>query len=909
MKAYLIQIDAWSGSTAVPVRLASHDDDRLCHLDGQVWLPSIATLPTLRYDFFDGAFDAGSITSPTGSFTAAIGAIPNLPALALHDARVRIWRGELGEAWGTFTLIFDGRVKEQPSVADGVATFNMGTDDSWLDQPLLSTYAGTGGSEGSTDLQGQVKPLALGAPRFAPAVLVDAVDNIYQISAYGAINAVPLAFDRLTRFGATQANYASFATLKAATVTRGRWATSLAGGYVKLGAPADGMLSFHVEGDSVGGWSRLPGAIIARIAAIAGGTAKVAAGDITALNAARPWNLSLMVTAQTTARDLIQRIATSVNAVAYVDWLGMLRVAPIGIGAATLTMAADGTALPPVASVEQVAIAAPFWRLSQGAVPTWQVHSPGDIAYNLNAPLGEYQTGTVYRQGDVVSLSNGSQWLFIGATPVAGSAPATGNANWQQIAGPIVPVANDGTSLEQLLGDLQGTVDAKRTVFVRQTAPTAAESAENDWWNQVDSSGKLIATYVRVAGTGRLAIGSSTIMLGGNYVTLAWAPVEDQRIGAALDAATAASNLADSKAVVFTMFSSSDPVPTATDVGDVLVRAYMTPVQMDYWTGLAWVAAATVGATAEQLTALANALLAAENAQATADGKIDTFYQTTPPAGAKIGDLWFDTDAGNKLYRHDGSDWVAAQDAAIGDAISAAAGAQATADGKVRTFVGEGTPTATGTGDLWYRASDKTMRRWNGSSWAVASPSNVADGATVGAPSGTNVGSTPATTVESGANAGGNAANPNGTIKDDKVSTPSIASESVTKSYYAVLAATTSSLPVSAETGILSLSVAGVAAGEVLRLSGILRLLCPDDLEGELIIRYNVNGGAWSEVTNDGYKFDSDGGAATRMAVPISRSFVAPATGTYLFALIFYNRKSGTNAAAGTNFDVMRQRR
>ena len=80
MKAYLIQIDAWSGSTAVPVRLASHDDDRLCHLDGQVWLPSIATLPTLRYDFFDGAFDAGSITSPTGSFTAAIGAIPNLPA-------------------------------------------------------------------------------------------------------------------------------------------------------------------------------------------------------------------------------------------------------------------------------------------------------------------------------------------------------------------------------------------------------------------------------------------------------------------------------------------------------------------------------------------------------------------------------------------------------------------------------------------------------------------------------------------------------------------------------------------------------------------------------------------------------------------------------------------------------------
>ena len=112
-----------------------------------------------------------------------------------------------------------------------------------------------------------------------------------------------------------------------------------------------------------------------------------------------------------------------------------------------------------------------------------------------------------------------------------------------------------------------------------------------------------------------------------------------------------------------------------------------------------------------------------------------------------------------------------------------------------------------------------------------------------------------------------------------------------------------------AETSILSLSVAGVTAGEVLRLSGILRLLCPDDLEGELIVRYTVNGGTINEVTNDGYKFDSDGGAATRMAVPISRSFVAPSAGTYLFYLIYYNRKSGTNAAAGTNIDVMRQRR
>lgn len=454
MKAYLIQIDGWSGSTATPVYLASHDDDRLCHLNGQQWWPAIATLPTLRYDFFDGAFDAGSITSPTGSFTAAIGAIPNLPALALHDARIRIWRGELGDAWGAFTLLFDGRVKEQPAISDGIASFSIGTDDSWLDQPLLSTYAGTGGAEGSTDLQGQVKPLALGAPRFAPAVLVDAVDNIYQLSAYGAINGVPMAFDRLTRFGAAESNQASFAALKAAAVTRGRWATSLAGGYVKLGAPADGLLTFHVEGDAVGGWSRLPGALIARIAAIAGGTAKVASADITALNSARPWNLSLMVTAQTTARELIQRIAASVNAVAYVDWLGMLRVAPIGIGTASMTMAADGSALPPVASVEQVAIGTPYWKVAQGAVVTWQVHSLSDIAFTapLN-PRGPYDHAETYREGDMVTLANGSQWLFVGSNPASASSPSDSNPNWFRLSENITAdniTYVDGTPMEDL---------------------------------------------------------------------------------------------------------------------------------------------------------------------------------------------------------------------------------------------------------------------------------------------------------------------------------------------------------------------------------------------------------------------------------------------------------------------------
>ena len=111
------------------------------------------------------------------------------------------------------------------------------------------------------------------------------------------------------------------------------------------------------------------------------------------------------------------------------------------------------------------------------------------------------------------------------------------------------------------------------------------------------------------------------------------------------------------------------------------------------WSGTGWFDVATVGATAEQLAQLAAALSAAENAQATADGKIRSFYQATAPTTFSEGDFWTDTDDSNKLYRASADlsasgGWAAIRDSGISDAILAAAGAQSTADGKITTFVG-----------------------------------------------------------------------------------------------------------------------------------------------------------------------------------------------------------------------------
>ncbi|WP_143287111.1 phage tail spike protein, partial [Caenibacillus caldisaponilyticus] len=138
----------------------------------------------------------------------------------------------------------------------------------------------------------------------------------------------------------------------------------------------------------------------------------------------------------------------------------------------------------------------------------------------------------------------------------------------------------------------------------------------------------------------------------------------------------------------------------------------------------------------------AQALQDAAKAQATADGKITSFYQPDPPETASEGDLWFDTNDGNKPYIWQNGGWQPAQDNGIAEALNRANDAQATADKKVQTFFSDTAPTAEGVGDLWYNPASGTLFRWDGSGWLVVSDvtgmNTAADTAAVnGRPAGT----------------------------------------------------------------------------------------------------------------------------------------------------------------------------
>jgi hypothetical protein len=228
-----------------------------------------------------------------------------------------------------------------------------------------------------------------------------------------------------------------------------------------------------------------------------------------------------------------------------------------------------------------------------------------------------------------------------------------------------------------LAGDAQSTADLKIRTFAQTTAPVNMLPEDiGDLWVDTDDSNKLY----RWSGS-------------------TWISIRDTSLDGSV------SSLLSAIAVKTTTFYQAAQ-PTATAVGDLWIDTD-DGNSLHRWNGSSW--ALVDNAQLQQ------ALEAASDAQSTADGKIVTFAQTTQPVATSVGDIWIDTDDNNKLYRWNGSSWVSVQDTHLDSSLSALT---ALANGKTTTFYQSSTPTATATGDLWIKTSDNNkLFRWNGSSW------------------------------------------------------------------------------------------------------------------------------------------------------------------------------------------------
>lgn len=257
------------------------------------------------------------------------------------------------------------------------------------------------------------------------------------------------------------------------------------------------------------------------------------------------------------------------------------------------------------------------------------------------------------------------------------------------------------TAVAATVTSLTTTVTGKVTTFRQNSAPTA--TAIGDMWVDADDNNKLY----RATATG----------------TGSWVAVDDGRI------ATLISDLDTAEATIITTTGNVTSLSSTVSTLSGTVSTLSTTVS-SHTTSIS-----------TNTTDIAT--------------KARTFRQTSAPTATAVGDLWIDSDDGEKLYRATATgsgSWVAVDDARIASTaatVSTLSSTVTTIDSAVasltttvsahtttltnrnRTFRQTSAPTADNTGDLWIDSDDdEKLYRWSGSAWVAVPDARISVNAT-----------------------------------------------------------------------------------------------------------------------------------------------------------------------------------
>ncbi len=449
------------------VRVSSINDavngPKVNGLGGRTWEPAMVNAPVLGMTVWNGDFSDAVSVANAGlliNMRTLKETFPFADDCAWIGAPVTIFAEKPGTAW-PWRQRFVGKVSGFGVKGDTLTLGCQVDTEPFNADVLVSTYAGTGNAEGGADLKGQVKPLIIGRESNVQPVLINAADSVYQFSGYGAIEAVTTLYERGASFGASIGDYASYAALVGASIPAGRWATCLAEGLIRLGAPEFGVITGDVRGHVVAGASpRLTGAIVSVLADLAGIDAaalNVAALDL--LDADKPYPVNVVLTEQTKFIDIARQMALCCNYQSGVGFDGRFTVIKIGFDQDEgMTFDARGRSWPQVREAEELDVSPPFWKVVMGAARCWRVHSTEEIAFAANLiERGRYDAAESYREGHIVDLANGSRWIYVNPVASTGNAPpawpTASNAYWENLNPPTYAEDiefDDGQTVQEL---------------------------------------------------------------------------------------------------------------------------------------------------------------------------------------------------------------------------------------------------------------------------------------------------------------------------------------------------------------------------------------------------------------------------------------------------------------------------
>ncbi|MDF1551930.1 MAG: hypothetical protein P1P84_02655 [Deferrisomatales bacterium] len=310
----------------------------------------------------------------------------------------------------------------------------------------------------------------------------------------------------------------------------------------------------------------------------------------------------------------------------------------------------------------------------------------------------------------VIQPSLAAENPYLPSANVAFAGDVTGTLDGTSVSVVVSNAMNAATALTTALlatEAVEPSADGAIVTWFQDAAPSAVGEAFGDIWVDTDGAVPVDATCIY----------RYEDVSHGSAGTLAWRAAPLNAIGLAYLDGYWADASSDGKITTFY----SDSAPTGMDAGDSWVDTTAGSNSFYIWSGATWLTALDAG--------IVQAIAAAATAQAAADGAIVSFYQSTEPSGAgeSEGDIWFDTNDKNKIYIYESGVWVARRDSDIAQAILDASDAQATADGKVVTFYSAASspPTTQQLGDLWYGYDagglTGTLSRWDGSIWRFVS--------------------------------------------------------------------------------------------------------------------------------------------------------------------------------------------
>jgi hypothetical protein len=497
MIVFLEIVPRWPLSSA-PIRLCSAADRRVQAWDGKIWAAALSDPGALSQSLFSGDIGA-SIDSATGpvvlSANRLIASYPAAETVRWESASYKMWVGQFDAAIPPAFTDYVARADPHLSIAgnrimiggnlltmamttpvgvpglsvsqvsrgkvsrfevqDAAIKLSLDPAGEAGDTKVLDLeYAGTTGAEGGADRKGTLKPWVFGVALNVEPVLIDEDNSVYQFSGYGPIKAVDALYERGSSFGAAVGDYADYAALVAADIPAGRWGTCLAQGMIRLGAPQYGVITGDVQGDYADGiLRRKPGEILQRIAAQRSistdtiDTDSLDALDDFAATLPAGGNINLVISDQIGFLDLARRLCAPFNAQAGYSLMGKLFACRVAVGTPTFTIHSQGKRLPVVSDFVEADTPPPFKRIVMSGNISWRVHDlANDVAfYATPKERGIYDDAETYREGDIVSIADGSRWIYVNPTATAGNDPIDGSVYWERMSGAATGPQGDST--------------------------------------------------------------------------------------------------------------------------------------------------------------------------------------------------------------------------------------------------------------------------------------------------------------------------------------------------------------------------------------------------------------------------------------------------------------------------------